>query len=108
LHESVVNRYCMLKAECNDFELMINELNIEIEQLKNIDIEPLDYITQKGKMQDRIMTCDRKIMEKRKMMLDIEKENIMTIASALRSIPKQPDKEKENSSMAAYMNRKRQ
>lgn len=29
-------------------------------------------------------------------MLEIEKENVMTIASALRSIPKKPDQEKDN------------
>ena len=29
------------------------------------------------------------------MMLDIEKENIMTIASSMRAIPKRPDEEKD-------------
>ena len=36
---------------------------------------------------------DKQIQSKRKMLLDIEKENVMTIASALRSIPKKEDKE---------------
>jgi hypothetical protein len=41
------------------------------------------------------MKLDKKLMEKRRAMLDLEKENIMTIASALRSIPKKPPEEKE-------------
>ena len=39
---------------------------------------------------------DKQIASKRKMLLDIEKENVMTIASALRSIPKKEDKASEN------------
>ena len=34
------------------------------------------------------------------MMLDIDKENVMTISAALRSIPKQPEK-KENPLLSA-------
>ena len=34
----------------------------------------------------------RQIQAKRKMLLDIEKENIMTIASSLRSVPKKAEK----------------
>ena len=35
--------------------------------------------------------CDKLLQQKRKMLLDIEKENIMTIASALRSVPKKAE-----------------
>ena len=35
-----------------------------------------------------LLGYDSAIQSKRKMLLDIEKENIMTIAAALRSIPK--------------------
>jgi hypothetical protein len=42
-----------------------------------------------------MIALDKQIQTKRKMLLDIEKENIMTIAAALRSIPKKTD-EKEN------------
>ena len=47
-------------------------------------------------MQKNILDLDKQIQAKRKMMLEIEKENVMTIASALRSIPKKPDQEKDN------------
>jgi hypothetical protein len=41
------------------------------------------------------------------MLLDIEKENIMTIASALRSIPKKVEKPGEDDPMANLLNRRR-
>ena len=47
-------------------------------------------------MQKNIVSLDKQIQAKRKMLLDIEKENVMTIASALRSIPKKEDKEADN------------
>ena len=39
-------------------------------------------------MQSNIIALEKQIMNKRKMTLDIEKENLMTISGALRSIPK--------------------
>jgi hypothetical protein len=63
-------------------------------------------MNRKGSLQDRLMACDRKIMDKRKMMLSIEKENLLTIASALRAIPKKPKDETEEDPMAALLNRK--
>ena len=108
LHESVVNRYCLLRAECVQFEEKretfyrgIKQMEKEYkEQVPEIDDEtgkavyPLpasQYYKLLDKMQGNILGLDKQIMAKRKMMLDIEKENIMTIASALRSIPKKPE-----------------
>ena len=45
--------------------------------MKKIDF--MTYIDQKGNVQNRIMVADKAIMEKRKMLLQIERENIMTI-----------------------------
>ena len=42
----------------------------------------------------QLISYDKQIQAKRKMLFDIEKENIMTIASSLRSIPKKTDKKK--------------
>lgn len=50
------------------------------------------YYKMKNNMQNTIIGLDKQIQSKRKMILDIEKENIMTIASALRSIPKKDEK----------------
>ena len=41
-------------------------------------------------MQKSILDADNRVQAKRKMMFDIEKECAMTVASALRSVPKTP------------------
>ena len=41
-------------------------------------------------MQNAILSVDKQIQSKRKMMFDIEKECAMTISAAMRSIPKAP------------------
>lgn len=109
LHEAVINRYCLLIAECDEFDRMKARLIDDLETLckhhAQGDIGFMEYMDLKGKLQDRIMACDRKIMDKRKMLLSIEKENIMTIASALRAIPKQPSKQ-EKTGMAAFLERR--
>ena len=80
LHETTINRYCQLHSECR--------------QLKH-DIGLCDDFGERMKMDD-------KLMAKRKAMLDIEKENLMTVQSVLRSIPKKPD-DKPKSKMAEYL-----
>ena len=39
--------------------------------------------------------CDKQIQAKRKMLLEIEKENVMTIAAAVRTVPKKEEKEED-------------
>ena len=39
----------------------------------------------------RLVDLDRQVQGKRKMLLEVEKENVMTIASALRNIPKKAE-----------------
>lgn len=111
LHEGIINRYCLLLAECKEFDGMKAKMLDELKELTQAyhegKIDFIEYLQEKGNIQDRIMACDKKIMEKRKMLLDIEKENIMTIASALRSIPKKPDKSAEKSPMAAFLDRRK-
>ncbi len=108
IYEPIINRYCMLQAEVQDFEdkrertySIISSLEDSFDdalQDKSYE-ERVDYIIEFGKTVDRltktILAYDRQIQAKRKMLFDIEKENIMTIASALRSIPKKQDT-KEN------------
>ncbi len=108
LHEGPVNRYALLRAECAEFEEkreafyeskeeLQNEYHAggKIQDENNGGLSPSQYYNLLAKMQQSIIALDRQIQAKRKMMLDIEKENIMTIASALRSIPKKVDKSKE-------------
>lgn len=96
IYEGVINRYCLLVAECNEFEKMksmiIADLKELSEKLKEREIEYLEYLEYKDKLQNKLFACDKQIQTKRKMLLEVEKENIMTIASALRSIPKKQEK----------------
>ena len=109
LSGNIINTHCLLHSECKEFELMKVELRSDLVELKeaygNGDLDILTYIDKKGKAQDKIFACDKKVMEKRKMMLDIGKENILTIQSALRSIPKK-EQPKGKSAMAAFLERK--
>ncbi len=112
LHEPIINRYCMLIAECKEFEDKKPVIQDDIANLRVMykagDVEGLDYLKQKDSLESLYMAVDKKIMEKRKMLLDIEKESIMTIASALRAIPKKVKDETDTNPMAAYLNRKQQ
>lgn len=99
LQEAVVNRYCLLHAECIDFKKKcaviaksINELKREFEDEK---IDAKAYHALNNDMWKSIANLDKQIMSKRNMMFAIEKENLMTIASALRSIPKKQEKPPE-------------
>jgi hypothetical protein len=109
LSGNIINTHCLLHAECREFELMKAQLCEAAEELekkyKEEQIDFLVYSDQKGKLINNIFTCDKKIMDKRKMILDISKENIMTIQSAMRSIPKKPEK-KEQSKMAAMLEKR--
>lgn len=110
IYEAVINRYCLLQAECYDLEerreefyKLIFELKAEMKlTIDKMDYEEdiatykLEYSKAISKMMSSMLSIDKQIASKRKMLLDIEKENVMTIASALRSIPKKEDKEANN------------
>ncbi len=101
LYSSVINRYCLLQAECLDFEERIRIAKESIakinKQQEDGDLSFESYMSMFLDLQKLLSKYDSQIMTKRKMMLDIEKENVMTVAAALRSIPKNPSSaEKEN------------
>lgn len=98
LYGSIINRYCILLAECEEFEEKRERFYKQIDELeesKESFIEEDDlktyYKLQSG-MQKNVIALDRQVQAKRKMLLDMEKENVMTIASSLRSIPKKAEK----------------
>ncbi|WP_202931068.1 hypothetical protein [Aminipila terrae] len=103
IYEPVINRYCMLQAECKDFEEKresfyndLQELTEDKDDLISKDEMSLStYYKHKNAIQSSIINLDRQVQAKRKMILDIEKENLMTIAAALKSIPKK-EENKEN------------
>lgn len=96
LYSGVINRYCMLSAECKEFEEKrerVYKKQIELEEHSQ-DMEFSDYLKLQTDLSKTLLAYDRQVQAKRKMMFDIEKENVMTIASALRSIPKKPEEKK--------------
>ena len=110
IYEAVINRYCLIQAECFDlkerreeFYKLIFDLKAEMTSVtdkmdydEDIATYKLEYAKAIAKITNSMMAIDKQIASKRKMLLDIEKENVMTIASALRSIPKKEDKASEN------------
>lgn len=76
LYENIINRYCLLAAE---------EASLLEERVKALE-------------QDRValaLDIDKQLKAKRQMRFDIEKECCMTVAAALRTIPK-PDASAQN------------
>ena len=106
LYGAVINRYCILTAEVQNLEEersfymdmiqeMKKDLHEEKERLDNPEacIELMaDVGRSLAKMMATVAGIDRTIQQKRKMLLDIEKESVMTIAASLRTIPKTEEK----------------
>lgn len=118
LFSSCINRYCLLYSECFQFEQLksvyqkcVEEIMLDKEKIvkdyvddKKADtISLTQYYRIKNSFSGMILDLDARIMQKRKMMFDIEKENIMTVASGLRSIPKEPQQASENPLLKALM-----
>lgn len=94
LYGSVINRYCLTLAECSEFEEKrerTQELMDKLE-MRSDEMEFTEFLKLQDGLAKQLISYDKQIQAKRKMLFDIEKENVMTIASALRSIPKTPEK----------------
>ncbi|MDF2842483.1 MAG: hypothetical protein K0R00_909 [Herbinix sp.] len=110
IYEAVINRYCMISAECHDLEKkreeffrLIEELRLGFNDTKEyIDDESeqavlmIEFAREIARIMNSVLNIDAAIHSKRKMLFDLEKENVMTIASALRSIPKKVDPKEED------------
>lgn len=83
IYELAINKYCVLKADSDKLYIQRDQHEIVSEEWARID---------------------KMIMEKQKAMIGIEKENLMTINSVLRAVPKNQDKEKQVDPMAALLN----
>lgn len=100
LYSAQINRYAMLTAECSDFEekreyfwKQLQEFQEQKRELiKNEEITYAESVKMEQHYQNNILAMDRQVQQKRKMLFDLEKENCMSVASSLRSIPKTPDK----------------
>lgn len=117
IYEAVINRYCLIYAECIDFEDKKNKLYELVEKLENQFEESKEYLEQEdlaketrrftksiSEIMGSIVDLDKQLQPKRKMLLEIEKENIMTIASALRVIPKKPENDSAKETILKVLN----
>ena len=108
LYSSGINTYCELYAEIVELEEDIQHikeladaLEEKFKKLEDLDFEQvMSFTKQIIKLQSQKVTLGAAIDRKRNIMLAIDKENVMTISAALRSIPKTPQK-KENPLLAA-------
>lgn len=113
LYSSGINTYCMLYSEIAALGEQLEILNKTADMLRetfeglidsgerDIEInEIIQFEKSFTKLVAQRLSISSAIDHKRKMMLDIDKENVMTISAALRSIPKQPEK-KENPLLSA-------
>lgn len=100
LFEGVVNRYCILTAECKEFEEKRERFYDRMKKLEAMEHQLIadkemtysEFYKTLGGFQSQILSIDKQIQMKRRMLMDIEKENLMTIQSGLRSIIKKENK----------------
>lgn len=95
LFESVINDYCIYKSDILRYTEYRKNIQDDLDALRGDDLDSETRYNLKIKMRHEIMDCDKQIQTFQKKRFDIEKENGMTIASSMRSIPKQAEK-KEN------------
>lgn len=104
LYGEVINRYCVLVAECMDFQEKRERVYSQLcdfqdcmnESVDNGEMRWAEAYKIESSMQKNLLAIDRQVQTKRKMLLDLEKENVMTIASSLRSIPKKSESKKNS------------
>lgn len=92
--EPIINRYCQLQAECSDFEKKREMFNDNLKSLMDNDsLDDSEKFKLEASMQKSIIAADQQVMAKRRMLLDIERETLMTLKAQLASIPKQQKEE---------------
>jgi len=92
LTEPIINRYCTIQAECYDFGKKREMFQGNLESLiDNDEMEDETKFSLEAKMQQSILNVDKQLMAKRRMLLDIERETLMTLKAQLSSIPKKKE-----------------
>lgn len=103
LYSAIVNRYCELFAEVQRYREeiirrrgLMDRLQRQFDESDPDSEDIIAFAKAYDSMAGKVDKMDGIIMQKRKMMLDIEKENGMTVAAALRAVPKNNAKKEEN------------
>lgn len=95
--EPIINRYCIIQAECYDFEAKREQFSANLDSLIDNDtLEDKDKFKLEVEMQKTILGVDSAIQAKRKMLLDIEREMLLTLKGQLASIPKKKEEKPKN------------
>ena len=106
IHENVINRYCLLLAEAEELERARMELterrDAQRERFDNGEITAEEYTGLDKLLFEQQLKADATLERKRSMLLNIEKENLLTVASGLRAVPKK-EAEEEADPMAAML-----
>ena len=95
MYEAVLNRYALIHGECVNLENDRENIRDLQQKLNENDgeYEFDDYMARAIELQKQLAGIDRQLHAKRRMLMEIEKENAMTIKSALRIIPKKEAEE---------------
>jgi len=102
-YEASINRYCILHDEVLKFEAKIHRIDAAWEKaVENPDVDPETVIRHTATYTQAISKLGSDMMARRKMLLDIEKESALTLASGLRTIPKKEQPQPE-SAMAKFL-----
>ena len=99
----IINRYCLLQAEVSEYQEDDDRLRQRLDDLEDRreDMEYEEYIKLVVEIEKQISANDSRLMRKRKMLFDIERESLMTLAAQMRSIPKTVEK-KDATGIEAY------
>ena len=107
LYEQCINRYCRLASEVDtdqrELERLEKMAQLLDESYAELEIERDEYLRQMSQLMEMKSGCQSMLMRKRKMMMDIERENVMTVASSLRSIPKKTADEQMDDPMSRML-----
>lgn len=109
-YEPVINRYCVMTAECETLEhdLQRTEELLDTLEDRREDMEFTDYVQYAGQLMATKQKITAGLDKKRAMLLQIEKENVMTVMGKLRAVPKKaPEEELEEDPMMNILNYRR-
>ena len=100
LYAPIFNRYCELFSEIEFYLGRIRSVSEAMDKaqecfdaLDDITADDINlYLKQTTQLMNQLNSANSAVMQKRKMLFDIEKECCMTVAAALRTIPKEAEK----------------
>lgn len=88
--EQVINRYCIITAECYELESLYDNIMNDIDKTesKMDEMKFETFIELKNSLYGNLYGIEKRINRKRDMLFAIEKDNLMTIQGMLRAVPK--------------------